>query len=268
LEKIRDKILSIFKKYSDSPFNIPNLLKQITMTEDFQTFTDILAKRFFARCVQKNNDTFRKSFFGRAYQIFKNLTGDEDLITFIRNQVDEKANLFKSIPIELANSLIPHVNQWALEGKTSKGIFDDLKLKLPDLLDYQIRRIARTEISKTLTDITEFKCGQGNINIYQWKASGGERGDGRTRKSHRKMADILVMWGDPPAPEDLFPTYGKNGRRYKNTLGHYHAGCCPNCRCVAMPVVSLSDIEFPARIYSNGAIHKITKNKLESLINK
>jgi hypothetical protein len=268
LEKIRDKILDIFKKYSDSPFNIPNLLKQITTTEDFQTFTDTLAKRFFARCVQKNNDTFRKSFFGRAYQIFKNLTGDDDLLTFIRNQVDEKANLFKSIPIELANSLIPHVNQWALEGKTSKGIFDDLKLKLPDLLDYQIRRIARTEISKTLTDITEFKCGQGNINIYQWKASGGERGDGRTRKSHRQMADILVMWGDPPAPEDLFPTYGKNGRRYKNTLGHYHAGCCPNCRCVAMPVVSLSDIEFPARIYYNGAIHRITKNKLESLINK
>ena len=128
LEKIRDKILSIFKKYSDSPFNIPNLLKQITTTEDFQDFTDTLAKRFFARCVQKNNDTFRKSYFGRAYQIFKNLTGDEDLITFIRNQVDEKANLFKSIPVELANSLIPHVNEWALEGKTSKGIFDDLKL--------------------------------------------------------------------------------------------------------------------------------------------
>ena len=268
LEKIRDKILSIFKKYSDSPFNIPNLLKQITTTEDFQTFTDTLAKRFFARCVQKNNDTFRKSYFGRAYQIFKNLTGDEDLLTFIRNQVDEKANLFKSIPIELANSLIPHVNEWALEGKTSKGIFDDLKLKLPDLLDYQIRRIARTEISKTLTDITEFKCDQGSINIYQWKASGGERGDGRTRESHRKMADILAMWGDPPAPEDLFPMYGKNGRRYKNTLGHYHAGCCPNCRCVAMPVVSLSDIEFPARIYYNGAIHRITKNKLESLIKK
>jgi hypothetical protein len=266
LEKIRDKILSIFKKYSNSAFNIPDLLKQITNTKDFQEFTDTLAKRFFARCVDKNNDTFRKSFFGRAYKIFKNLTGDKDLITFIRNQVNEKANLFKSIPVELANSLIPHVNKWALEGKTSKGIFDDLKNKLPDLLDFQIRRIARTEISKTLTDITEFKCGQGEVNIYQWKASGGERGDGRTRYSHRKMANVLIMWGDPPAPEDLFPIYGKNGKRYKNTLGHYHAGCCPNCRCVAMPVVSISDIEFPAHIYMNGAIRKINKQDLIKLL--
>jgi hypothetical protein len=64
------------------------------------------------------------------------LTGDDDLLTFIRNQVDEKANLFKSIPVELANSLIPHVNKWALEGKTSKGIFDDLKNKLPSTIVY------------------------------------------------------------------------------------------------------------------------------------
>ena len=80
------------------------------------------------------------------------------------------------------------------------------------------------------------------------------------------MANVLVFWGEPPAPEDLFPNYSESGKRQKNTLGHYHAGCCPNCRCVAMPVVSVSDIEFPAKIYMGGAIRKIGKRELLELL--
>ena len=251
---------------ADSAFNVPGLLTQIANSVEFNNLADIIAKRFFSRCVYKNDDTYRKAFFGRAYEIFKGLTGDEDLLSFIRSQIEEKANLFRTIPTDLAKAIIPHVNEWGLEGRTSKGIFEDLKTKIPALLDFQIRRIARTEISKTLTDITRYKCGKGQVNIYQWKASGGERGDGRTRNSHRKMANVLVFWGEPPAPEDLFPNYSESGKRQKNTLGHYHAGCCPNCRCVAMPVVSVSDIEFPAKIYMGGAIRKIGKRELLELL--
>lgn len=266
LEKIRDKIVAVFKKSSNDSFNLPGVLQQISQSPEFAEFTTLLAKRFFARCVDENDDAYKKSFFGRAYQIFKGLTGDEDLLSFVNSQIDEKANLFCSIPTELAKSLIPHVNQWAMEGRTSEGIYTDLKAKLPDLLDFQIRRIARTEISKTFTDITRFKCEKGGVGIYQWKASGGERGDGRTRYSHRQMANVLVSWGEPPAPEDLFPSYGKSGERLKSTLGHYHAGCCPNCRCVAMPVVSISDLEFPAEIYSGGRIRHIGKRDLMKLL--
>lgn len=266
LNRLKDQILAALKISADSAFNVPGLLTQIANSVEFNNLADIIAKRFFSRCVYKNDDTYRKAFFGRAYEIFKGLTGDEDLLSFIRSQIEEKANLFRTIPTDLAKAIIPHVNEWGLEGRTSKGIFEDLKTKIPALLDFQIRRIARTEISKTLTDITRYKCGKGQVNIYQWKASGGERGDGRTRNSHRKMANVLVFWGEPPAPEDLFPNYSESGKRQKNTLGHYHAGCCPNCRCVAMPVVSVSDIEFPAKIYMGGAIRKIGKRELLELL--
>ena len=267
LQKISSKILAVFKRLKSLPNDVPGILKQISNDPDFQQFTETLAKRFFARCVAKNDDTYKKSFFGRAYKIFKGLSGDEDLTSFIQNQVTEKADMFRSISVELANSLIPHINEWAMEGRSSDGIYTDLQAKLPDLLDFQIRRIARTEISKTLTDITRFKCGKAGVEYYQWRASGGERGDGRTRFSHRAMSGVIVSWGDPPAPEKLFPVRNKDGSLQKSSLGNYHAGCCPNCRCVAMPLVSLTDVEFPARLYSNGKIRNVGKRELTKLLN-
>ena len=256
---IKNAILDLFSKLAKNPFDVPNVLIQLSTSEHFQNFTDEISKRFFKSCFLKHDELYKKNFFSKAHRIFNYLSSDNHLIDFIGNKIKEKSELFKTIPADLASYIIPYINAWSLQGKTSAIIFPDLKNQISQLLDWQIRRIARTEVSKSLTDITEFKCSQGNIKIYQWKASGGGRGDGRTRFSHRKMADILIFWDDPPAPEDLFPIIGKNGKKYKNTLGHYHAGCCPNCRCVAMPVVSISDIEFPARIYYGGSIHRINK---------
>ena len=92
-------------------------------------------------------------------------------------------------------------------------------------------------------------------------ASGGYRGDGRTRNSHRHMSDVIIFWNDPPAPEDLFPT------GYKNTLGHYHAGCCPNCRCSASPLVFIEDLKFPVRVYTNGKIVSMDRTSFLKLYN-
>ena len=92
-------------------------------------------------------------------------------------------------------------------------------------------------------------------------ASGGGKGDGRTRNSHRHMSDVIIFWNDPPAPEDLFPT------GYKNTLGHYHAGCCPNCRCSASPLVFIEDLKFPVRVYTNGKIVSMQKPEFDNLYN-
>lgn len=267
LMRIADRVTSVFRQLKNQALDVPGILKQIPSDPEFQSLVETLAKRFFARCVAKNDDTYKKSFFGRAYKIFKGLSGDEDLTSFVESQVAEKADMFRSIPVELANSLIPHINEWAMEGRSSDGIYTDLQAKLPDLLDFQIRRIARTEISKTLTDITRFKCGKAGVEWYQWRASGGERGDGRTRFSHRNMSGVIVNWGDPPAPEKLFPVRNKDGSLQKSSLGNYHAGCCPNCRCVAMPLVSLSDVEFPARLYSNGKIRNVGKRELTKLLN-
>jgi AraC-like DNA-binding protein len=68
------------------------------------------------------------------------------------------------------------------------------------------------------------------------------------------MSGVLVNWNDPPAPETLFPRYTKTGRPYRNTLGSYHAGQAPNCRCYPETIVDLDLVTWPARVYRNGKI--------------
>ena len=274
------------KHYWDSPFEIPNILNQIANSPLFKKFTDSIAKKLLSDTIIFNNIAssqsfadnytavnnrrkfFEQQYYSKSLRIFKNLKNDAVLQEFINNKVEEKSELFKTIPKDLAENIVPLINQWNVQGLTSKEMS---KQKLPEhissLLEYQVRRIARTETSKTSVDIIEFKSKKCNVPCYIWRASGGSRGDGRTRDSHKKMADVIVFWNDPPAPEDLFPIIGENGKKYKNTLGNYHAGCCPNCRCVPSPVIFKDDLKFPVRVYTNGKIVSMQKPEFDNLYN-
>ena len=286
IQRIADEILKVLKHYWDSPFEIPNILNQMANSPLFKKFTDSIAKKLLSDTIIFNNIAssqsfadnytavnnrrkfFEQQYYAKSLRIFKNLKNDSVLQEFINNKVEEKSDLFKTIPKDLAEHIVPLINKWNVQGLTSKEMS---KEKLPEhissLLEYQVRRIARTETSKTSVDIIEFKSKKCNVPCYVWRASGGSRGDGRTRDSHKKMADVIVFWNDPPAPEDLFPIIGENGKKYKNTLGNYHAGCCPNCRCVPSPVIFKDDLKFPVRVYTNGKIVSMNKGEFDSLYN-
>lgn len=286
IQRIADEILKVLKHYLDSPFEIPNILNQIANSPLFKKFTDSIAKKLLSDTIIFNNVASSKSFadnmtavnnrrkffeqqyYSKSLRIFRNLKNDDVLQEFINNKIDEKSDLFKTIPKDLAETVVPLINKWNVQGLTSKQMSKEkLQGQISDLLDWQVRRIARTETSKTSVDIIEFKAKKCNVPCYVWRASGGGKGDGRTRKSHRGMADVIVFWNDPPAPEDLFPIIGENGKKYKNTLGNYHAGCCPNCRCVPSPLIFKDDLKFPVRVYTNGKIVSMQKPEFDSLYN-
>jgi len=69
------------------------------------------------------------------------------------------------------------------------------------------------------------------------------------------MDEVLIKWSDAPSPEALIGV--------KSSLGKYHAGDCPNCRCYPEPVVNLDNIQWPAKVYSNGAITMMTRVQFE-----
>ena len=258
-------ILDLFGKYMNTPFQIPNLLKQLTQTKEFNSFTERLGLRFVNEVKVWNEYAFKEymktSYAEKSRNIFLHLNKDDEFQKFIQKQAEERANLFKRIPVSLAEHLTPKISKWSIEGMTSKEVAHKLRADIPNLLESQVKTIARTETSKTLIAITGYKCQKNNIPCYQWKASGGYRGDGRTRNSHRHMSDVIIFWNDPPAPEDLFPT------GYKNTLGHYHAGCCPNCRCSASPLVFIENLKFPVRVYTNGKIVSMDRTSFLKLYN-
>jgi SPP1 gp7 family putative phage head morphogenesis protein len=124
----------------------------------------------------------------------------------------------------------------------------DLKPYMQHLKNFEIQRIARTEVAKADTAITRVRAESIGLNWYEWQTSQ----DARVRVSHRKMNQVLIDWNDPPSPEQLVK---------EPSEGHYHAGNIYNCRCVALPVLSLNSLNWPRRVYHSGSLRLVSKNQ-------
>ena len=202
-------MLHFLTDYINTLFQIPNLLKQLKQTKEFNSFTERLGLRFVNEVKVWNEYAFKEymktSYAEKSRNIFLHLNKDDEFQKFIQKQAEERANLFKRIPVSLAEHLTPKISKWSIEGMTSKEVAHKLRADIPNLLESQVKTIARTETSKTLIAITGYKCQKNNIPCYQWKASGGYRGDGRTRNSHRHMSDVIIFWnvGDSQTPSQI-----------------------------------------------------------------
>jgi SPP1 gp7 family putative phage head morphogenesis protein len=132
-----------------------------------------------------------------------------------------------------------------------------IKSVFPEKSKANAALIARTEVSKSQTALTQARAEALGLNWYIWRTSE----DSRVRSSHDFMEGVLVRWSDPPNPELLDPDF-----KGKKTYGKYHAGNIFNCRCYPEPVVDIDDIEFPCRVYFNGKIQNMTRNRFLEIV--
>lgn len=183
----------------------------------------------------------------------------------VRELVFENSQLIKTLPNDISDRVTQFAAEEAFKGRRASDIAKQIQAIFPEHTRAKADLIARTQVSMTQTNLIKARAEKFGWNWYVWRAVGGGRGDGRTRKSHRGMSGVLVNWKDPPAPENLFPTYTKNGRPYRNTLGKYHAGQCPNCRCYPEPVIDLDLFQWPMKIYRNGSIRTVTRKQFEAI---
>ena len=170
--------------------------------------------------------------------------GDE-----VRRMIKENAALIRSVPLRLGEDMTRFIATQQRAGKRSPAITEMLRAELPRMSEKQATLIARTETAKAETTLTRARSEALDIYWYQWLTSE----DSRVRPSHQLMDHVLIPWAQPPAPEQL--------AKIKSTLGHYHAGMCPNCRCPANPLVRLNRIQFPARVYQGGALVRMTETE-------
>lgn len=183
----------------------------------------------------------------------------------LRDLVAENAALIRTLPTDIASDVAAYTSREAMKGRRASDIAEEIRTMFPAHTRARAELIARTQTSMTQTELTQARCQNFGIHWYIWRPVGGMGGDGRTRTSHRMMSGVIVNWDDPPAPEDLFPTIGKNGKPYRNSLGHYHAGCCPNCRCYPEPIIDLDLVNWPARIYRHESIRTISRRNFERI---
>jgi SPP1 gp7 family putative phage head morphogenesis protein len=211
-----------------------------------------IALRVIRAVAQANGQSWRRAAnksrrARRIYDLLQSELADAGVQQEFRSLLTRNAELIRSLPAELANWATSYVARQQQRGRRAKAIEQELSAKLPQLAASRVRLIARTEVSKAETAITRVRSERIGAHWYQWVTSK----DKRVRPSHRNLDGVVVAWSDPPAPEQLIGE--------QSSLGHYHAGEAPNCRCICLPVISLDEIHWPARCYLNGVIRRLSR---------
>ena len=249
----------------------PNLivatLEHLAKTPDFIRLSEAIALKMVTGLFDDTGRTWREAARnnGRGREIYQAL--QKELLgargARIRELVKENAALIKTLPKNIADDVTAYVARETMKGRRASDIADEIRMMFPKDTKARAQLIARTQVSMTQTNLVRARAEDLGLDWYVWRACGGNNGDGRTRSSHRHMSGVLVRWSDPPAPEDLFPLRRVDGTPYKNTLGHYHAGQCPNCRCYPEPVVDLDLLKFPMRVYHSGHVERMPRKRFE-----
>jgi SPP1 gp7 family putative phage head morphogenesis protein len=139
-------------------------------------------------------------------QVMQILMGDQvDLITSLPLQAAQRVH---SLTIEAMTTTSARASE------ISKEI-----LRTGHVTESRAMLIARTEVARTASVMTQSRAEYVGSDGYIWRTSG----DSDVRPLHKRMEGKYVEWGDPP--------------RMEPTLGRYHAGQGPNCRCYAEPVL-------------------------------
>jgi len=122
----------------------------------------------------------------------------------------EQVGLIQSIPTDAAQR-VHQLTLAGIEDSTRASEIAKEIMRSGEVSKSKATLIARTEVSRTASTLTQARAMHIGSPGYFWETSG----DSDVRPSHKAMQGQLVTWGDPPTLD------GMTG----------HAGCFPNCRC-------------------------------------
>lgn len=143
----------------------------------------------------------------------------------MRSLMHEQVDLIRSLPTEAAE----RVHRLTLKGLESSTRSPEIAREIArsgEVCESRAVLIARTEVSRTSTVLTQARAEHIGCTHYVWQTSE----DGDVRPGHREMQGKVCEWKQPPAVNE-------NGR-----VMHFHAGCIWNCRCWCQPVIDIRRI--------------------------
>lgn len=134
----------------------------------------------------------------------------------MRALMAEQVGLIKSIPLDAAE----RVHRLTIEGIEDSTRAREISKAIQESGEVAKSRadlIARTEVTRTATTLTQARALHVGSQGYIWRTAG----DGDVRESHREMNGKFVAWDDPPTLDKMAG----------------HAGQFPNCRCYPEPAI-------------------------------
>lgn len=230
-------------------------IEEVADSRIFQGFARKEALKMVQALATENARTWKEAAkqSGRPAKIYAMLR--DELMTnkgkFIQ-LANENADLIKKMPLSVKKTITREAGIYAVRGLRSGDLVAKIQERVPEISKARAQLIARTEISKTNAAITRIRSEEAGVGWYIWRTSE----DGRVRDSHEHVDGVLCRFDDPPAPELLIG---------EKSQGHYNPGDIWNCRCYAEPVVSLDLITFPAKVYYNGKIERLSKKRFLEL---
>lgn len=228
----------------------PQNLRLLHASEWFQTYAEQIAYRMVQGALRGNIKSWREAAFKKTnsrkvYEALKHELENTSVGDAVARAVRENALLIKSLPLTIAESITSFAQTQYAKGGRTPAIEREIKRKAPHLAKYRVKCIARTEVSKVETELTRARSLDIGVEWYVWTTAE----DQRTRKSHARMNGVIVNWRDSPSPEILVG---------ESSVGHYHAGCIWNCRCISLPLIDTDEVSWPAPVYQNGRISRVS----------
>ena len=252
------KSLEMKIKGINNPFKIINTLKQIAKSKKFKDYAEASALKMATHVFSDVGKNWREAAKenGKGREIYKAIQNelDTEVGSTFKEIISNNSKLIKSVPEDMCEYVSKYVAKESMKGKRASEIAEELQEKFPDLNKNRATLIAKTETSKASTALTEARSKDIGSDWYVWKTS---QDGNRVRSSHRKMEGAIINWNNPPSPESL---------RGVKSYGEYHAGNTFNCRCYPAPIITLSRIKFPAKVYHDGRIQTMTKVQFEKIM--
>jgi len=135
----------------------------------------------------------------------------------MRARQDEQVRLITSLPREAAE----RVHAMTREGITKGWRADQISAEIMKTGEVSLGRantIARTEVSRTSTLLTQARAEHIGSTSYIWRTAA----DNDVRVTHKALNGKVIKWSEPP---ECDPGY------------RAHAGAIFNCRCYPEPII-------------------------------
>ena len=141
---------------------------------------------------------------------------------------ETNAGLIKSIPKEFLDEFKDTVYQEYISGSSITDLSKQIRERY-GVSKSKSRMLARDQVGKLNAQITQHQQQNVGSNKYKWKTTG----DGRVRSRHKELNNKICSWDDPPVVD-------------KRTGRKAHPGDDYQCRCIAIPVFDLGQINIGA----------------------
>lgn len=243
----------ICKETKENQIEYKQRMQKLQNSTEYQNYIENSVRRMVTPLAVQNMATWREAARKASKNplFYTNLMREvnEGLKLDIESQIRNNAELIRTFPTDVAEKTLFDVEKYALQGLRASEIAQKIEKYTVQHSRASAKLIARTEVSKTTTALTRARCENLGLRWYVWRTA--LDGD-RVRKSHRNMEGVLVNWNNPPSPERLIG---------EKDVGNYHAGNIWNCRCYTEPLLEPDDVRWPHRVYAQGKIQSMAKQK-------